>query len=222
MSKFNIYKSWKNSSKYVQRQRMRKFAFTGCATKWEEELKKLSNARSGEHKKTRRDVWDFTLINFILSKIKDREKRMTMRWLIINGWIILPINTQHRTAYILRKKLSKKKKLKNLSNVKEKSEIFADLSSSAFKINKFVQNLSRSIAEWRLMWNDIFLKLSWLKWRWMTRSEMRGKIDGWSLWKMKYKWKLRNDFSEMMYGSILKGIQWALFTSLAMKSQLFD
>lgn len=52
-----------------------------------------------------------------------------MRRLIINGWIILPINTQHSAT--LRKKTFKKV-IKNLCNVKEKSEIFADLSSSGF------------------------------------------------------------------------------------------
>lgn len=39
----------------------------------------------------------------------------------------------------------------------------------------------------------IFLKLTQVEMDDKKRNERRKKIDGWSLWKMKYKWKLRNN-----------------------------
>ena len=121
----------------------------------------------------------------------NREKRM-MKRLIINGWIILPINTQRSAT--LRKKLSKKS-----LQCQGKEWNFR-----WFIVEWFLKsiNLCKISLSIRSLWrNDvwcemIFLKLTQVEMDDKKRNERRKKIDGWSLWKMKYKWKLRNnDFS---------------------------
>lgn len=115
-----------------------------------------------------------------------------MRRLIINGWIILPINTQHSAIHCV-KKLSKKFKKSLQCQGKEWNFCWFIVEWFLKSINLCKISLdSIALEEWRLMWNDIFEADSsgdgWQEAKWEEK-----KIDGWSLWKMKYKWKLRNN-----------------------------